>query len=571
MLTIQGPQEHDQAIQRELVSLLFDGLPRSQAAAVIVALMVFAMFRGLAPLPILLGWMVSMLAVTLARLEHRRRFRALDEADFDPGPWRRGFLLGVLLSSISWGLGIWLLFPQDSLAHQAFLAIVVAGLTAGALPSLAASLEGLAMFVLLLLLPLSLRLAGSGETVHIANAVLALVYGALILSLGRTLRQQLWDSSLLRHRAEVHEKALLQSEDKYRQLFEGSEDPTWLVISQRIAMSNQSGAHALGFSSSDEIVGYDPVRFGVGSEIEGGASSLRQMFQIALESGMCRDQVSLLNLRGERMRADLRMNRIRFGDEIAILCHWQDLSGQGPGDEPSADPIPGFMATRAGQLECQLEATKRLLPNLQEIAMLTSRALQQDDGMRMSSALVDIQRSVDETLEEFDHFLTQGHSQMQDTEALQRFAVAPMLERVIARHADAARAAELKLVLNCRPGIPESLVSNERQIEQVLNRLIGNAIRFSERGRVELIVERVYHRDDPQVRFIVDDQGPGISPSRRREILFTHQPAPASEDAEAASLASCRALVERLGGELQIRSTLGLGSSFSFSLPLRTL
>jgi signal transduction histidine kinase/CheY-like chemotaxis protein len=116
------------------------------------------------------------------------------------------------------------------------------------------------------------------------------------------------------------------------------------------------------------------------------------------------------------------------------------------------------------------------------------------------------------------------------------------------------------------------IVSDGRRLRQILMNLVGNAVKFTERGRVEVRVRRA---PGPPARLMVDvvDSGIGIS-AGSRDLLFT----PFGQvDAGVArrfggtglGLALSRRLAERLGGELVlVDSKLGLGSTFRLTLPL---
>lgn len=112
------------------------------------------------------------------------------------------------------------------------------------------------------------------------------------------------------------------------------------------------------------------------------------------------------------------------------------------------------------------------------------------------------------------------------------------------------------------------------RLRQVLNNLVGNALKFTSSGEVRLRAEVVRHREDTQVvLFTVEDTGTGISTSDQRR-LFQSFAQVDKDPTRAASgtglgLAICKRLVESMGGSIELRSEIGRGSAFSFALPLR--
>lgn len=109
------------------------------------------------------------------------------------------------------------------------------------------------------------------------------------------------------------------------------------------------------------------------------------------------------------------------------------------------------------------------------------------------------------------------------------------------------------------------------QILQTLTNLISNAIKFSERDRT-IWINIVPHPE--QVVFSVHDQGRGIPPDKCDAIFGRFQQVDASDSREKGGtglgLPICREIVRRHGGEIWVESVLGSGSTFYFSIPLKS-
>ncbi|HVU24951.1 MAG TPA: ATP-binding protein [Opitutus sp.] len=130
------------------------------------------------------------------------------------------------------------------------------------------------------------------------------------------------------------------------------------------------------------------------------------------------------------------------------------------------------------------------------------------------------------------------------------------------------RAAQKKIAfsLHGETPLPDTVVADEARLRQVLYNLLGNAIKFTERGRVELRVGAAGRH----VRFTVVDTGIGIAPAERSAIFeLFHQAAGPGFSAEGSGLglAISQRLVRLMGGEIIVESTPGVGSRFSFELP----
>jgi signal transduction histidine kinase/CheY-like chemotaxis protein len=140
----------------------------------------------------------------------------------------------------------------------------------------------------------------------------------------------------------------------------------------------------------------------------------------------------------------------------------------------------------------------------------------------------------------------------------------------------AARAADkgLELCEQVDPAVPETLLLDDLRLRQVLVQLIGNAVKFTTKGRVSLNVHcRAKDAHGARVRFEVADTGNGLDPAALSALT---QPF-AQGDGTATrfhgglglGLATCQQLLRLMGSELAVESVLGQGSRFHFELQLR--
>ena len=142
-----------------------------------------------------------------------------------------------------------------------------------------------------------------------------------------------------------------------------------------------------------------------------------------------------------------------------------------------------------------------------------------------------------------------------------------LLERNVSISAKLARQKQIHVDLQIEGELPK-LSLDEGKIEQVLNNLISNAVKFSRPGAV---VEVRAEAHDGGVLTSVRDQGPGI-PETERDKLFqpygrTSVRSTASEPSTGLGLAIARKIVEGHGGRIWMESQVGVGSVFLFTLP----
>jgi signal transduction histidine kinase/CheY-like chemotaxis protein len=139
----------------------------------------------------------------------------------------------------------------------------------------------------------------------------------------------------------------------------------------------------------------------------------------------------------------------------------------------------------------------------------------------------------------------------------------------------ALRAHEKNLELTCRvqPGVPELVVGDTVRIHQILVNLVGNAIKFTEAGEVDLTVDlESRNGDEVTLRFAVRDTGIGIPEDKLQVIFDGFSQADSSTTRKyggtGLGLTISTRLVEAMGGTLRVQSQPGEGSVFHFNLCL---
>ena len=154
------------------------------------------------------------------------------------------------------------------------------------------------------------------------------------------------------------------------------------------------------------------------------------------------------------------------------------------------------------------------------------------------------------------------------------FDIAIVVEEVAELLASPAQSKGLELSTFVEPEVPSVLRGDPGRVRQVLVNLVGNAVKFTERGEV-VVRASTQARDGDlvTVRLSVRDTGIGIAPEAREKIFDSFIQADGSTTRKfggtGLGLTISRQLVKLMGGEIQVASAPGLGSEFVFTVPFR--
>jgi PAS domain S-box-containing protein len=141
-----------------------------------------------------------------------------------------------------------------------------------------------------------------------------------------------------------------------------------------------------------------------------------------------------------------------------------------------------------------------------------------------------------------------------------------------------ANAKGLKLLFEYEPPVPEFIETDVRMLRQILVNLLGNAIKFTEKGHVALRVRLIEGMTGPaetersslpRLEFEIEDTGIGIGPEDTQRVFdpFVQvNPGRAAREGTGLGLTISRMFVKLLDGEIAVRSQVGIGSTFTFHI-----
>jgi len=151
------------------------------------------------------------------------------------------------------------------------------------------------------------------------------------------------------------------------------------------------------------------------------------------------------------------------------------------------------------------------------------------------------------------------------------FSVAELFEDIAKLYAPSAHVKGLEVITNLGKGTEKICVGDPVRVRQIVSNLLGNAIKFTERGHVMLSAE-LPDAVKPRLRFTVKDTGVGIPASRLEAVFESFTQSDASTTRKfggtGLGLTISRQLARLMGGDIAVTSRIGSGSEFTVDLPI---
>jgi len=226
--SLSAPGESRQ-LKLEQLKLLYEAMPLSVLATLANAVALTAIEWQVTDHILALAWLAVISLITLARyvltFAYQRRRNDVDRASC----WERCFAIGSAAAGAAWGCTALFLFPEDSIAHQVFLALIVGGMCAGAATTLSPSLLPILSFLLLALPPLIVRFLAVGSEIATITGLMLTLFLVMVsvssLRIYRNTRQNIE----LRIKSERQEKVIAEKTVEQRAILDNAPVGIWLV------------------------------------------------------------------------------------------------------------------------------------------------------------------------------------------------------------------------------------------------------------------------------------------------------------------------------------------------------
>ncbi|MDQ7833607.1 MAG: ATP-binding protein [Desulfovibrionaceae bacterium] len=153
---------------------------------------------------------------------------------------------------------------------------------------------------------------------------------------------------------------------------------------------------------------------------------------------------------------------------------------------------------------------------------------------------------------------------------MEDFELKDVMDAIVQLFQPTAKNKNLNILVHINPDVPARLNGDAARLQQVLSNLVGNAIKFTKKGHVDIEVHSLPPRDQNEFRllFSVADTGIGIADNKLEKLFrpFTQVSQGYTREFQGAGLglSICKRLVHLMGGNLAVESELGVGTTVNF-------
>lgn len=195
-------------IRSGLARIIYSSVPLTLIAVLINSVALSIVQLSVIAHTTILIWFCITNGLSLIRWGMYLQFNKCYTEEQVPVYWTHLTFIVSVASGLTWGaVAIWL-FPEDNFVHQVFTAFVIAGMSAGAVTTLAPLLSSVCAFILFAMLPIIVRFFQMDTDINYAMGAMSVLFTVMLLITSKRLNQTIRESLLLRHEQVLAEKTI---------------------------------------------------------------------------------------------------------------------------------------------------------------------------------------------------------------------------------------------------------------------------------------------------------------------------------------------------------------------------
>lgn len=563
-MKFNGDLESSAAIVAEKVRLLYQGALSSLLTNVtLAAILVFLQSEVIESIKIIV-WIVLIGFTSIVRILLVYYYRHAKNL-LSSGPlWLNYYRIGTWVNAVVWGLASFLLYPNQDIAHQSFLAFTLAGLSAGGIVSLAADSLAGSFFVIIVLTPLAVRLVMEAQPIPRAMAAMVLLFLGFLSFNSRRMCRDIVDRKQAQIALDARDALLRKLSDRL---------PGTLYQLHYCP----DGTYGIPYASNGSRITYELTP----DELQADASiaftrihpdDMDEFKRSVQESAQTlspwqHDYRVLLPQRGERWLAGNAVPEKLEDGSILWHGYLNDISERKAAEQAldharqqaeAANKAKSiFLSSMSHELRTPLNAIFGFAQLLEMEEGLTAE--QRDYAHEILNAGRHLLDLITEVLD-----LSKIESGKVEL-TMEPVNCAELVEDCLPLLRPLTYKQNIRIECNHLGGLV--MLADQVRLKQAIINLISNAIKYNRpNGLVQI---HIMEGNSSRHRLAVTDTGYGIPPDQLSQLFqpFNRLGAEGgSIEGTGIGLVICRRIVEMMGGEIGVESEVGKGSTFWIDL-----